>query len=407
MMLRVEAVRSPTARVSRSSKIQSRQACVSRTRSPDGLQRAPGPVEEAVAVRGGPTSRAVAHALAQRLPAHADGVDLVDEDDARAAPLARQPLRLAREVADEDRVDADERRREAGAGDRDERRVEAGRDRLREHRLAGARLRRGRAAPRSRLPPARSNASPDCQRQTTRRTSSFASAWPRTSSSLTPHCASPGSKPRICAEAHQQHRADQDGEVRDEEEEDEDHLRPERGSERPSCDEHRRRAPPGSRRGRARRPRRTRPRSPIFSQKRQNQVRRRATTSSSRSRALSSRTGDGHGIMRRKRRSTTPRNAITSASAASSAFHHSQPFCVVEPECGGGCGQDRDDGCRAAQAAPLVGQLAGLRSAGCTPAGAFGQLGGCHLRSMDEGPNGRTVVARLSAIEALRLRCRA
>ena len=53
-------------------------------------------------------------------------------------------------------------------------------------------------SPRSRLPPARSNASPDCHSVTTRRTSSFASTWPRTSPSLTPHCASPGSKPRIC-----------------------------------------------------------------------------------------------------------------------------------------------------------------------------------------------------------------
>src|SRR5207237_2557807 len=35
-------------------------------------------------------------------------------------------------------IDADERLREPGAGDRDERRVEAGRDRLREHRLTGA-----------------------------------------------------------------------------------------------------------------------------------------------------------------------------------------------------------------------------------------------------------------------------
>ena len=50
-----------------------------------------------------------------------------------------------------------------------------------------------KSRPRSRLPPACSNASPDCQSVTTRRTSSFASAWPRTSSSLTPHCASPGS----------------------------------------------------------------------------------------------------------------------------------------------------------------------------------------------------------------------
>ena len=55
-----------------------------------------------------------------------------------------------------------------------------------------------KSSPRSRFPPARSNASPDCQSVTTRRTSSLASTWPRTSSSLTPHCASPGSKPRIC-----------------------------------------------------------------------------------------------------------------------------------------------------------------------------------------------------------------
>ena len=52
--------------------------------------------------------------------------------------------------------------------------------------------------PRSRLPPARSNASPDCQMETTRRTSSFASACPRTSASFTPHSASPGSKAWIC-----------------------------------------------------------------------------------------------------------------------------------------------------------------------------------------------------------------
>ena len=77
-------------------------------------------------------------AAAERLPAHPDGVDLVDEDDALAAPLAGEPLRLPGEKADDDRVDPDERLREPGAGDRDERRVEAGRDCLREHRLAGA-----------------------------------------------------------------------------------------------------------------------------------------------------------------------------------------------------------------------------------------------------------------------------
>ena len=55
-----------------------------------------------------------------------------------------------------------------------------------------------KSTPRSRLPPCRSNCSPDCQIETTRRTSSFASAWPRTSSSFTPHCASPGSNVLIC-----------------------------------------------------------------------------------------------------------------------------------------------------------------------------------------------------------------
>jgi hypothetical protein len=50
-----------------------------------------------------------------------------------------------------------------------------------------------KSRPRSRFPPALSKSSPDCQRVTTRRISSFASAWPRTSSSLTPHSASPGS----------------------------------------------------------------------------------------------------------------------------------------------------------------------------------------------------------------------
>ena len=50
-----------------------------------------------------------------------------------------------------------------------------------------------KSTPRSRLPPAFSNSSPDCQSETTRVISCLASAWPRTSSSLTPQSASPGS----------------------------------------------------------------------------------------------------------------------------------------------------------------------------------------------------------------------
>ena len=88
-------------------------------------------------IDGPEPARRAADARVERLPAHADGVDLVDEDDALAAPLACEALRPAREHAHDDRVDADERGREARAGDGDERRVEAGRERLREHRLAG------------------------------------------------------------------------------------------------------------------------------------------------------------------------------------------------------------------------------------------------------------------------------
>ena len=47
-------------------------------------------------------------AAAERRAAHADRVDLVDEDDALAAPLRGQPLRLPGEVADDDGVHAHE-----------------------------------------------------------------------------------------------------------------------------------------------------------------------------------------------------------------------------------------------------------------------------------------------------------
>ena len=49
------------------------------------------------------------------------------------------------------------------------------------------------STPRSRLPPAFSNSSPDCQSETTRVISSLASTWPRMSASFTPQSASPGS----------------------------------------------------------------------------------------------------------------------------------------------------------------------------------------------------------------------
>ena len=100
------------------------------------IDRSPRPVElrhELLVRHPTPAGR-----TAKRLTAHPNRVDLVDEDDALAAPLAGQLLRLAREEAHDDRIDADEGLREARARDRDERRVEPGRDRLRHHRLAGA-----------------------------------------------------------------------------------------------------------------------------------------------------------------------------------------------------------------------------------------------------------------------------
>src|SRR5438034_1044804 len=97
------------------------------------VQRTEGPVEERLLdSRGG-----VARAAAESRAPHADGVDLVDEDDALAAPLARELLGLAGEPADDDRVHAQEGLLEPGARHQDEGAVEARGDRLREHRLSG------------------------------------------------------------------------------------------------------------------------------------------------------------------------------------------------------------------------------------------------------------------------------
>src|SRR5947207_8488145 len=75
----------------------------------------------------------------ERRAAHADGVDLVDEDDALAAPLARELLRLVREPADDDGVHADEGLLEARAGHRNEGAVETCGNSFCKHCLPGAR----------------------------------------------------------------------------------------------------------------------------------------------------------------------------------------------------------------------------------------------------------------------------
>src|SRR5262245_56052202 len=76
---------------------------------------------------------------AECLTPPADGVDLVDENDALPAPFPRQFLRLARHPADDHDVHPNERLSEARARHRDEWAVESGRNCLRKHRLACAR----------------------------------------------------------------------------------------------------------------------------------------------------------------------------------------------------------------------------------------------------------------------------
>src|SRR5260370_38726905 len=64
----------------------------------------------------------------------ADGVDLIDEDDA-----GRVFLSLLEQIADARRAHADEHLDEVRSGDREKRRVGLARDRAREKSLAGAR----------------------------------------------------------------------------------------------------------------------------------------------------------------------------------------------------------------------------------------------------------------------------
>ena len=92
----------------REAKSCSRQAAVSRITSPPAVIEPHGPYSGA----------------AQRLAAHADGIDLVDEDHAGAAPLAGELARLADQEHDDDDVHPYERLREAGARHRHDRRVE-------------------------------------------------------------------------------------------------------------------------------------------------------------------------------------------------------------------------------------------------------------------------------------------
>ena len=76
----------------------------------------------------------VVTAAEARAAVAADGVDLVDEDDAGRVLLA-----LLEQVADARGADADEHLDEVGAGDGEERHARLARDRAREQRLAGAR----------------------------------------------------------------------------------------------------------------------------------------------------------------------------------------------------------------------------------------------------------------------------
>jgi hypothetical protein len=188
--------------------------------------------------------------------------------------------------------------------------------------------------PRSRLPPWRSNCSPDCQIETTRRTSSFASACPRTSSSLTPHCASPGSKVLICvmfiassgpkripklAMKRKKTKTTWIQSAGD------DRIVPMPSRMKPIVPHQ---VPPRNSQTMVIR---TKKKTKTLNQKRQNQARRRPTTSSSRSSRLSIPNRLGFGISLRKSRSAIPRKTTTIATVAISAFHQTQSFrCVSQ-----------------------------------------------------------------------------
>ena len=156
----------------------------------------------------------------ERVAAHADGVDLVDEDDALAAPLARRaswpcrPGTARRWMSMPMNICA---KPEPGMVTNGE---------LKPVAMAFASIvlpvpggpRKSR--PRSGLPPAFLNSSPACQRLIMRVISCLASAWPRTCSSLTPQSASPGSYDLDLADRHQQERPEQDADVREQQDDD-------------------------------------------------------------------------------------------------------------------------------------------------------------------------------------------
>ena len=218
-----------------------------------------------------------------------------------------------------------------------------------------------KSSPRSRLPPARSNASPDCQSVTTRRTSSFASTWPRTSLELDAPLRVAGLEAADLRDAHQQHRAHEDREVGDEEEGDEDDLREHRRvrerrqepvrSMSPTVPHH---VPPRISQTTVITVPNTIANRAFF---RQYHARRRPITSSSRSCWLSAPKRLGHGIRRRKSRSAKPRKTITTPRVASERPERAPAVVLLEPDEERRARQQRDGGRGARQAAPLVGEL--------------------------------------------------
>ena len=205
----------------RCAKSRSRQARVSRIMSPVGFSAPCGPKNRKSSSDGG------CIVWSARAPP-ADGVDLVDEDDALAAPFRGELLRLAREEAHDEHVDADERLREAGAGDRDEGRVEV---RSRSPSPASSCRCPGaprKSTPRSRLPPAASKCSPDCQSETIAADLLLRLLLPADVVELDAPLGVAGLEAADLADAHQHERAHEDQEVADEEEPEEEELHPER-----------------------------------------------------------------------------------------------------------------------------------------------------------------------------------
>ena len=237
-----------------------------------------------------------------------------------------------------------------------------------------------------------------------RRTSSFASAWPRTSSSLTPQFGVARLEAADLRDAHQHHRAHEDQEVEEEEdrelhEQGDGTAGPWRsGRRRRPCRRRSSRGPYGRRRS-ARRTRSIVIRRTIASARRyfrrQYQARRRLRTSSSRSCVSSVANRLGHG-MNRRRRCRARRGTRTRRPQWRQIAQPRLSPCAARPEEGGRRRDDCDERRRPSQRAPLAAQRQVVLGSGEERL-LRGFVRAAHLGSVDAHFRGRVSLSGMHA----------